>query len=165
MRKQRTRSAATAAASGEDMLVSLLQRPAAVERGSADGSVVIGRLDALGDAGEALVSWPGQSEPRAAGSLVPLAPSHCGRAVALSFPAGSTLPLVLGVVQQPAPLQVEIDGTPRELALSANDTLTLQCGKASITLTADGQILLRGTYISSHSSGTQRIKGAAVRIN
>ena len=53
----------------------------------------------------------------------------------------------------------------QQVELGGQESVTLRCGKASITLTADGQILLRGAYINSHSSGTQRIKGAAVRIN
>jgi uncharacterized protein (DUF2345 family) len=57
----------------------------------------------------------------------------------------------------------EVDGAPVEI--EAQKTLTLRCGEASITLTADGQVLIRGHYISSHATGTQRIKGAAVRIN
>lgn len=41
----------------------------------------------------------------------------------------------------------------------------LRCGKASITLTRSGKIILRGTYISSRSSGVIRIKGGSVQIN
>jgi hypothetical protein len=43
--------------------------------------------------------------------------------------------------------------------------MVFRCGKASITLTCDGKILLRGTYVSNRSSGVVRIKGGAVHIN
>ena len=36
---------------------------------------------------------------------------------------------------------------------------------ARITLPREGKILLRGTYVSSRSSGVHRIHGAAVEIN
>ena len=38
-------------------------------------------------------------------------------------------------------------------------------GKASITLTREGKVLIRGTYLSSRSSGVNRIKGGSVQIN
>lgn len=61
------------------------------------------------------------------------------------------------------PLEAVIDG--RRVQIDAAREICLRCGKASLTLTADGQILMKGAYISSHSTGTQRIKGAAVKIN
>lgn len=150
----------------EELLAPLLHRPLLAASAPAAGNVVIGKLEAIDAAGQPQVSWSGTNLPQAAVSLVPLSPEQLGRAVALTFPAGAATPLILGVIWDPATsLQAEVDGNPVELQVSAQQTLTLHCGKASITLTADGQILLRGTYISSHSSGTQRIKGAAVRIN
>jgi Domain of unknown function (DUF6484) len=147
-------------------------------------AVVLGTLVAFDSQGHPLVSWPGQgdaasSQASQATSLVALAPEQLGQTVALSFPSSSVQPLILGVVwQPPSPtashqhqdIQAEADGEIYDLQgqhvqLEGQESVTLRCGKASITLTADGQILLRGAYINSHSSGTQRIKGAAVRIN
>lgn len=143
--------------------------------------------------GHPQVNWPGRTassttQATLATSLVALAPEHLGKTIALSFPSGSVQPLILGVVWQPSvpevtkyqSIQAELDGeivslqdhdqhvhknNLHHLELEGQESVTLRCGKASITLTADGQILLRAAYISSHSSGTQRIKGAAVRIN
>ena len=56
-------------------------------------------------------------------------------------------------------------GAPEHLVLTAHRDVTIQCGKASITLTAAGKIILRGTHIVSRSSGVQRIKGGSVQIN
>jgi hypothetical protein len=41
----------------------------------------------------------------------------------------------------------------------------LRCGKASITLTKAGKVLVQGTYVSHRSSGVIRIKGGAVQLN
>jgi hypothetical protein len=60
-------------------------------------------------------------------------------------------------------LDLVIDG--KEHCIEAQEEMTLKCGKASITLTKDGKILLRGTYISSRSSGTNRILGGSILLN
>lgn len=52
-----------------------------------------------------------------------------------------------------------------ELLLTARRKITLQCGKASITLHANGKIVLRGEYILSQAAGTQRITGGQIEIN
>jgi hypothetical protein len=54
---------------------------------------------------------------------------------------------------------------PDRLVLVANREIVLQVGKASITLTQAGKIILRGTYVLSRSSGVNRIKGGSVQIN
>jgi hypothetical protein len=43
--------------------------------------------------------------------------------------------------------------------------LVLRCGKARITLTRAGKVLVEGTYISSRSSGVNRIRGGSVHLN
>ena len=51
------------------------------------------------------------------------------------------------------------------LIFRANEEIVLRCGKASITLTKAGKIILRGAYVLSRSSGVNRIKGGSVQIN
>jgi hypothetical protein len=41
----------------------------------------------------------------------------------------------------------------------------LQCGKASITLTKAGKVLIQGSYVSSRSTGVNRVKGGSVQLN
>jgi hypothetical protein len=53
----------------------------------------------------------------------------------------------------------------QRVVIEAGQELELRCGEAAIILTADGRILQRGTYISSHASATQRILGGSVQIN
>ncbi len=82
-------------------------------------------------------------------------------------------PVVVGIIASrpvtnetapsPRPLAAEIDG--ERIILDGQDEIVLRCGKASITLTKTGKILLRGAYVSSRSSGVNRIKGGSVQIN
>ena len=59
--------------------------------------------------------------------------------------------------------QVIVDG--KQITIQGAEEITLRCGKASITLTKSGKILLRGTYLSNRSSGVNRILGGSVQIN
>ena len=52
-----------------------------------------------------------------------------------------------------------------QIVLTGRKEIVLRCGKASITLTRAGKVLLRGAYISSRSSGVNRLKGGSVQIN
>ncbi|WP_196785387.1 hypothetical protein [Massilia aquatica] len=52
-----------------------------------------------------------------------------------------------------------------ELMLTARRKITLQCGQSSITLHANGKIVLRGEYIVSAAEGTNRIVGGQIEIN
>jgi hypothetical protein len=47
----------------------------------------------------------------------------------------------------------------------APEQLVLRCGKASITLTKAGKVLIEGSYVSSKSTGVNRIKGGSVQLN
>lgn len=51
------------------------------------------------------------------------------------------------------------------LVLKAEREIVLQCGKASITLTRAGKVIIRGAYVLSRSSGVNRIVGGSVQIN
>jgi hypothetical protein len=60
-------------------------------------------------------------------------------------------------------IDADIDG--RRVRIVAQDEIVLECGQASITLRRNGRIIVRGTYVETHSEGTNRIKGGQVRIN
>jgi hypothetical protein len=58
---------------------------------------------------------------------------------------------------------VIIDGN--RISFEAEHEIVLKCGKASITLTKAGKVLIKGEYVLSHSSGENRIRGGSVSIN
>jgi hypothetical protein len=60
-------------------------------------------------------------------------------------------------------MDAEVDG--ERLVFTAKKEIVLRCGKASITLTRAGKVLIRGIYLLSRSSGVNRIKGGSVQIN
>jgi Domain of unknown function (DUF6484) len=167
------------AGDGADLLSPLL-------RGSTHGSaahaaglihgVVIGDLLALtGVGGMPLVTFPGQSGGAAvlAQSTVDLHGPHIGQRVLLVFEQGDPArPIVTGVLrgatgwpQADKPAQVEVDVDGQRLVVSAKEQLVLRCGKASITLTKAGKVLIDGSFLLSRSTGVNRIKGGSVQLN
>ena len=52
-----------------------------------------------------------------------------------------------------------------ELVIESGRVLTLRCGKSSITLHANGKIVLRGEYILSDAEGINRIAGGQIELN
>jgi hypothetical protein len=57
------------------------------------------------------------------------------------------------------------DEPPGEIVLEATEQLTLRVGDGSITLRADGRILIKGRDLVSSAQRLNRIKGGAVSIN
>jgi len=164
-----------AEASPGDALSPLLgQRPARLAD-PALPEVVIGELVAIADnGGTPLVLYPGQPGSAALrGRTVPdLHAAHIGRQVVLSFEGGDPLrPIVMGVLREAgdrpldAPGQVQVDADGERMVVNAKQELVLRCGKASITLTKAGKVLIEGSYVSSRSIGVNRLKGGSVQLN
>lgn len=61
------------------------------------------------------------------------------------------------------PEEVIIDG--KRVFLNADEEIVLQCGKASITLTKAGKVLIEGEHVSSISNGINKIEGGAIQLN
>jgi hypothetical protein len=59
--------------------------------------------------------------------------------------------------------EVSVDG--KAVQFNAEEQIVLKCGKASITLTRAGKVIIRGAYLLNRSSGVNRIKGGSVHIN
>ena len=137
--------------------------------------VVVGELLALADGSTPLLRYPGQpgTSALAGRSTVDLQGQHIGLPVVLCFEQADPLrPIVIGVLQGAAawpleakPAQVEVDAEGMRLVVSAKEQLVLRCGKASITLTKAGKVLIEGNYVLSRSSGVNRIKGGSVQLN
>ena len=135
--------------------------------------VVIGMLVGLNEQRQPLVAFPGN--PRSGGAIakstIQFDIRDVGFEVALLFENGDPLlPMVIGRIQNPghksmASPRITADVDDERVILEANREIVLKCGKASITLTRSGKIILRGNYLLSRSSGVNRIKGGSVQIN
>ena len=90
---------------------------------------------------------PHQLEP--GGSVIILLPRH-----------ENDRGVILGQVSTPEP-----NAGPDELIIKARKNLTIECGEGSITLRADGKILIKGKDLVSRAQRMNRIKGGGVAIN
>lgn len=162
---------------GADLLRPLVVlAPAKLPHAAGLGGVVIGELIGMKDEGRTpLVLFPGQhgSAALAARTVVDLQGPYIGRKVVLMFEgADLSRPIVMGVLREDEgwpfadrPGQVEVDIDGERLIVSAKEQLVLRCGKAGITLTKAGKVLIQGRYVLSRSSGVNRIKGGSVQLN
>lgn len=90
------------------------------------------------------------------------------------------LPLLIGLLQAPTatpltdallsetlpagvPREARVDG--QRVLIEGREEVMLRCGKATLTLRRDGQVLLRGVNIRTEADEVQRIKGGKVQIN
>jgi hypothetical protein len=131
--------------------------------------VVIGILMGF-DAGAALVVFAGNPRDHAvpARSLTALSSDAVGSEVALLFEDGDRArPLVIGRIVEPARREdapsVIRDG--ERVAITAAERIELRVGKSSIVMEKDGHITIRGTYLVSHASAANRIRGGSVHLN
>ncbi len=164
-------------ATGADLLGRLMQGPATASMPQTPAwvnGVRVGHLLAIAEQGLGpLVAFEGQPAALRARTVVDLHGAHIGRQVVCQFENGDpTLPIVMGVLQGEVawplgerPSQVDVDVDGQRLVVSAREQLVLRCGKASITLTRAGKVLIEGSYLLSRSSGVNRIKGGSVQLN
>ncbi len=133
---------------------------------------LVGRVVECDVRGRVFVDHP--KNPRSTGLLattnVELGPEDVGAPVTLLFEEGDPRqPIIIARVWQrpsaprPSKVAVKVDGDRLEIA--GDREIVLRCGKASITLTRAGKVLIRGTYLLQTSSGANKIKGASVQIN
>ena len=145
--------------------------------------VTVGRLVGIDDRGMPMIDYPGNPAgiPLGAMCTARFDKSSIGRNAALLFADGDPAkPLIVGLIHSPLDDIVEVTelenqafGSPDldvradvdRVVLQADREIVLKCGKASITLTRAGKILLRGAYLLSRSSGVNRIKGGSVQLN
>jgi hypothetical protein len=136
------------------------------------GGVIVGKFVGFDDTGNPLVNFVDDIsyENVLARTIIALRKNQVGSDVVLAFEYGNLeKPVITGMLWQPESsllqdsLEVELDGC--RITLTAEKEIVLRCGKASITLTQAGKVLIRGAYLSTHSSGVNRIKGGSVQIN
>lgn len=131
--------------------------------------VVIGLLVGF-KAGVPLVVFAGNPKDHAipARSLAKLDRSALGGQVALLYEDGDRArPLIVGKIVDPVAHEV----TPSVIRdgdlvkIEARERIELRCGKAAIVMDKDGHITIRGTYVVSHASSANRIRGGSISLN
>ncbi|NIA00559.1 DUF6484 domain-containing protein [Massilia sp. CCM 8734] len=142
--------------------------------------LVIGILAGWSGDGSPLVNFDGNPAlgPVAARAFAILTPADIGKMVALQFERGDIGQVaVIGILHQsalrnepgtrllPAQSYLQVIDNGDELRLVANRKLTLQCGRASITLDVDGGVEIRGQDVLSRAAGQNRIKGSSISLN
>lgn len=153
---------------------------------SAIDGVRLGRIVQISETGDVLVDFPGNPggpvSARKTASFQATADNVrtlLGREVLLVFQNNNpSLPVILDLMHSlideiaraeskdedsPKVSELAIDG--ERLTLEGKQEIVLTCGKASITLTKAGKVLIKGEYVLSHSSGENRLRGGSVSIN
>ena len=164
----------SAACQFEQLLAQPVEHPQSNQLPERIDGIVVGTLVAFVAPYQPLVLFPqSPAKPVTAASIVDLHGAHVGRQVVLQFNGGNPhRPIVMGVLrnnegwplaERPAEIEVDVDG--ERMVVSAKEQLVLKCGKASVTLTKAGKVLIQGTYVSNRSSGVMRIKGGSVQLN
>jgi hypothetical protein len=164
---------------GNDDLAELLAAPVEVlarPDPESIAGVVIGTVVGLtGDGATPLVTYPGQPGTAAlpARATIMLRGRDIGRQAVLMFDHGDPRrPIVAGCLVNEADPglstvegHVEIDADGKSLLVSARERIVLRCGKATLTLTKEGKLIVQGEYVSIQSAGVLRLKGGSVQIN
>jgi len=140
--------------------------------GSLNGAVR-GVVCGINEKGEPLVDFCGNP---AEGQLTAVAAitvreQDIGKEAVLLFEDGDPeRPILIGLVQpshacEPDAGKVDVTVDGSRLTLTAGQEITLRCGEASITLTREGKVLIKGAYLLSKSTGPNRIKGGSIHLN
>jgi hypothetical protein len=155
----------------------VLGRPTGNGSPTLGGEVVVGELIGMTNEGQTpLVVYPGQTGSAAivARSVLDLHSAHIGKQVVLVFEgADPCRPIIMGILRDgqasaptsPVDVQVQVEADGERTIVRAKEQLVLRCGKASVTLTKAGKILIDGTYVLSRSSGVNRVKGGSIQLN
>ena len=154
------------------LLEAMLQDHAQPKHSKPIDGLVIGWITALGTDGSIQISAPSLGNgPTSARSICPIGPEQIGAQCAFLFEQSNVeRPVIMGLLQYPViPLTTEgetsISQDAEAFHINATQEIALHCGKASLRLTQDGRIELRGTTLVSHASGVNRIRGGSIKLN
>jgi hypothetical protein len=153
------------------------QKESVSETNNRIDGIVVGRIVDADKDSVPKVDFPinESGAPLTALSTISVNAKDKGREVALGFINGdSRMPIILGFMHRASStatshvdnskaITVEKDG--EVVTISADKEIVLKCGESSITLTRAGKVLLNGAYISSRSTGINRLRGGSVLIN
>ena len=144
-----------------------------------DGDLIIGQFVGLDEQQRALITSPCHPHPVVAQAIVsinddPLLLS--GNNVILFM--GGEIPIIMGFIADTLTPEypsssgllgdvltssLHVDG--KKVNLQAQNEIVLQCGKSSLSLSRNGKVTIKGTNITTRSSGANKIKGANVQVN
>ncbi len=74
-------------------------------------------------------------------------------------------PIVIGLVQDQVPDRQTLVLDMERIVLQGHTEVQLRCGQASVTMRADGKVVVKGSELLSKASATNKIRGASVQIN
>jgi hypothetical protein len=151
----------------------------------ASREIQIGQLLSIDSDGRPLVSFDGGPLQGAVARVATAEPapadidSHNPPKVLLTFDHDDIAePIIVGFVRdslapRPAlPVVAVVEEATRRIELNgkavifqADEEIVLKCGLGSLTLRADGQIVIKGRRLVSRASETNKIRGASVQIN
>lgn len=169
----------------ETLKLQLLSRPAAIIREPASlpetfAGALTGHLEGIDDEGRILFQEDGAQTPATVVIGLPLSDEEVVAAVqakrrALVIKADNrpSQPVLVALLRECISAEARdkavcepatrISGQAVEI--DAQQSLELSCGRARITLHADGRIELNGDYLLSRSRGPIKLKGATIDIN
>ena len=148
--------------------------------------VRVGKIVSVDESGQAFVDFPGNTQGLVSARLTnSIKPEMLQKTVSadkdvlLVFENNDPgLPIIMDTlyslvdeITESSTIALEVERTKdvlidgKQVTFDAKEEIVLRCGKASITLTKAGKVLIRGAYVLNRSSGTNRIKGGSVQLN
>lgn len=137
------------------------------------------RIVSISEEGAVMVALAGEKRALNARLAIPVTHEQIERAIqnrqevlVLLESGDADRPVIIGFIEDKASpaapsstqvIEADVDG--KRVRVVAQDEVVLECGSASITLRRNGRVIIKGTYVETHSDGTNRIKGGQVRIN
>lgn len=74
-------------------------------------------------------------------------------------------PVLVGLVYDQLPVPGTLVLDMERIVLQGHREVQLRCGQASVTMRADGKLVVKGTELVSQASATNKIRGATVQLN
>lgn len=145
---------------------------------------IVGTLRRVTEDGTPLVEYLGSCGERVArcafGAMgaAPPAAECVDAAVLLVFERGDRmLPIIVGFIRDslwsPVPVGANeklgaklpqlLEG--KNIVITGEETVELRCGEGSISINADGHIVIKGQRVTSRARETNKVRGAVVLIN
>lgn len=144
-----------------------------------DSEIIIGQFIGLDEHQRPLVTSPWHVNPAVAKAIVTINddPSLLSGNNVILF-LGADTPIIMGFVADTLQSEysassgllgdvltssLHVDG--KKINLQAQNEIVLKCGKSSLSLSRNGKVTIKGTNVTTRSSGSNKIKGASVQVN